>query len=65
MQDLCEEGKGIVGVDEGGQCAVVDVASGEKCQRITSDALSEVVELQNNENENLKSIKYSPLGGCV
>lgn len=46
MQDLCEERESIVGVDEGGQCAVVDVASSEECKRVTSDALSEVVELQ-------------------
>ena len=46
MQDLCEERKSIVGVNEGGQCAVVDVASNEECKRVTSDALSEVVELE-------------------
>ena len=57
VQHLCKEGKGIVGVNEGGQCGVVDVASGEKCKRVTSDTLREVVKLQNNENEDFKSMK--------
>ena len=66
MQDLCEERQSIVGVDEGGQRAVVDVASSEESKRVTSDALSEVVELpKKDERENLKDLKYSPLGGCV
>ena len=66
MQDLCEERQSIVGVDEGGQRAVVDVASSEECKRVTSDALSEVVELQKKlERESLKGLKYPPLGGCV